>query len=103
MHDGETCTDFQQRIQRDEARKREQLQQNAVSERIVQRISKPCPKCTSRLDKYAGCDHVTCKYIASEFHYVAASPAKPVKAVNANMSFAGCVPHPIVDLLAFSR
>lgn len=56
MHEGETCEEFQNTT----ARKAEQVQQNAASEKRLGEISKPCPKCTMRLDKYTGCDHVTC-------------------------------------------
>lgn len=64
MHEGETCADYQGREAEGRAReelKRRQVQENAESEAYVGTIAKPCPKCGRQLDKYDGCDHVTCE------------------------------------------
>ena len=61
MHEGETCQQYQHGVEMAEQRKQEQAQENAASEQRVGEISKPCPQCKSPLEKYAGCDHVTCQ------------------------------------------
>lgn len=58
MHYSETCESVQEK-QRERRRREEQEE---ASSKTVEKTSKPCPKCNSRLDKYIGCDHVTCKY-----------------------------------------
>lgn len=63
MHEGETCQTYRDRIEADEQRKTQQAAENTASEATVQRVSKPCPNCNSRLDKYTGCDHVTCELL----------------------------------------
>ena len=60
MHEDETCEEYKGHMAAESERKRLQDDQNSASERKVDKISKPCPKCTTRLDKYDGCDHVTC-------------------------------------------
>ena len=71
MHDDETCENYQQRAAK--KRKREQeaeealqrqvrTKENKASEKIVKAVSKACPKCTARIMKNGGCDHMTCKW-----------------------------------------
>jgi hypothetical protein len=57
MHEDETCTQF---FTEREAR----VDEEASSLAEVGKISKACPnvRCGARLDKYDGCDHVTCKF-----------------------------------------
>lgn len=57
MHTGETCQVYQ-----DRTRPQRQAEENESSAKVVGEISKPCPSCKARLDKYVGCDHVTCEY-----------------------------------------
>ncbi|KAI1467603.1 uncharacterized protein F4812DRAFT_430138 [Daldinia caldariorum] len=52
-HRGETCDEYDKRTRRH--RKNEE-----ASERKIQEMSKPCPGCERNIDKYSGCDHVTC-------------------------------------------
>lgn len=69
MHDNETCAQYQARASEEaahEATKKRQAEENKASEKKVSKISKLCPKCGRHLDKYTGCDHVTCKEIVSE-------------------------------------
>lgn len=56
MHEDETCDAYQERIQGEEKRKDEER----LSVDKVRAISKACPHCGINLDKYTGCDHVTC-------------------------------------------
>ncbi|OQO09373.1 hypothetical protein B0A48_04771 [Cryoendolithus antarcticus] len=49
---GKSCTEFQDARPKDS--------QAAESYVVLSEISKACPGCKTRLDKYEGCDHVTC-------------------------------------------
>lgn len=60
MHEGQTCEQYE-RMESTKRRKAQQKVENEEAEELLSRISKPCPKCGRRLDKYEGCDHVTCK------------------------------------------
>lgn len=53
FHEGQTCEQYvssQRRAEEEDA-----------SIAAVARISRPCPDCGISIDKYTGCDHVTCK------------------------------------------
>ncbi|RMX87532.1 hypothetical protein D0868_14963 [Hortaea werneckii] len=55
MHEDETCAAFQQRRATQDTAREERR-----SERYLKKISKPCPRCGVNIDKFTGCDHVTC-------------------------------------------
>lgn len=64
FHENETCEGFleaKQRaaeIDRDIERRK---QEEAASKKAVKEKSRPCPRCGVNIDKYTGCDHVTCE------------------------------------------
>ncbi|KAF2483139.1 hypothetical protein BDY17DRAFT_141897 [Neohortaea acidophila] len=77
MHEEEVCSAYQKRLKDDvkrEKRRKRQAEENNASEEVVDKTSKPCPNCSSRLDKYAGCDHVTCKRCSHEFCWCCSAP-----------------------------
>lgn len=59
-HEDETCEDYKTRILLARGDENEQ------SDKIVQKISKPCPSCHSRIEKFHGCDHMTCESDTSQ-------------------------------------
>lgn len=59
FHEGETCEGH-----REASAERER--QDAKSLKTVVMISKPCPKCKANINKYTGCDHVTCRSFSHE-------------------------------------
>ncbi|KAK4574503.1 hypothetical protein LTR86_001344 [Recurvomyces mirabilis] len=61
MHEDETCNGYQERVKTERDRQ-ERAEENKRSEAEVEKISKPCPSCGRHLDKYTGCDHVTCMF-----------------------------------------
>ncbi|KAI1120905.1 hypothetical protein F5Y10DRAFT_113425 [Nemania abortiva] len=52
-HRGETCKDYDRRTQR-------QRRSRKLSEKTVRKTTKPCPGCKKDVNKYSGCDHITC-------------------------------------------
>ena len=56
-HEGLTCGQY-------DAEQAERVRQEAASAKVLAKTTKACPnpKCGLHLDKYAGCDHVLCKY-----------------------------------------
>lgn len=54
------------------------MQENEDSAKFLGTISKPCPKCGRYLDKYAGCDHVTCKHESLAEHPLIVRQVKAV-------------------------
>ena len=56
-HPGETCAQHQER-----RRIREEQEANSLN--TVNAISKMCPKCTCKVEKIGGCDHMTCKLVS---------------------------------------
>lgn len=67
MHEGETCTDYKDRIENGDARRSRQALEDAATQEEVTRKSKPCPGCGIRIQKKNGCDHMTCKSFEIEF------------------------------------
>ena len=59
MHEAETCNVYQERRREEEAQRARQ-EENKLSLETVSKVSKPCSACKTNLDKYTGCDHVTC-------------------------------------------
>ncbi|KAI0508518.1 hypothetical protein F5B22DRAFT_638725 [Xylaria bambusicola] len=52
-HRGETCDQYDKRT-------RAQQKSARLSEKHIKKIARPCPGCKKNINKYAGCDHVTC-------------------------------------------
>ncbi|KAI3332449.1 hypothetical protein HD806DRAFT_519183 [Xylariaceae sp. AK1471] len=52
-HSSETCEEYDKRT-------RKQRKNNKLSEKHVKEITKPCPGCKKNVNKYSGCDHITC-------------------------------------------
>ncbi|KAI0100676.1 hypothetical protein GGR51DRAFT_349885 [Nemania sp. FL0031] len=52
-HSGETCRDYDKRTHR-------QRKNRKLSEKHVRKTTKPCPGCKKDVNKYSGCDHITC-------------------------------------------
>ncbi|KAI1073664.1 hypothetical protein F5B20DRAFT_574655 [Whalleya microplaca] len=52
-HSGESCEEYERRT-------RKQRKNDKASEKHVNEITKPCPGCNRKVNKYTGCDHVTC-------------------------------------------
>ncbi|KAI0000616.1 hypothetical protein F4779DRAFT_147899 [Xylariaceae sp. FL0662B] len=52
-HSGESCEEYDRRT-------RKQRKNDKASEKHVNEITKPCPGCNRKVNKYIGCDHVTC-------------------------------------------
>jgi hypothetical protein len=53
-HGGETCEEYDKRT-------RKQRKNDKLSEKHVKEITKPCPGCKKNVNKYSGCDHITCE------------------------------------------
>ncbi|KAI1421605.1 hypothetical protein F5Y12DRAFT_690349 [Xylaria sp. FL1777] len=52
-HSGETCDEYDRRT-------RKQRKSYKLSEKHVKETTKPCPGCKKNVNKYSGCDHITC-------------------------------------------
>ncbi|KAI0399469.1 hypothetical protein F4802DRAFT_610851 [Xylaria palmicola] len=52
-HSGETCEAYERRT-------RSQRKSYKLSEKHIKKITKPCPGCKKKVNKYSGCDHITC-------------------------------------------
>ncbi|KAI0530420.1 hypothetical protein GGR58DRAFT_232450 [Xylaria digitata] len=52
-HSGETCEEYDRRT-------RKQRKSYKLSEKHVKETTKPCPGCKKNVNKYSGCDHITC-------------------------------------------
>lgn len=52
-HKGETCEEY-------DMRNRRQRRGERASEKKVKEITKPCPQCRRDVNKFSGCDHITC-------------------------------------------
>ncbi|KAF1811049.1 hypothetical protein P152DRAFT_459926 [Eremomyces bilateralis CBS 781.70] len=70
-HTGETCEDYEERINYDpvEERRREEEAQSALE---IARVSKRCPnqRCGWNIQKRDGCDHMTCRMCSYEFCWI---------------------------------
>lgn len=61
MHSGETCQVYHERLRREEQQKtKKQAADDRASDEKVKQISRICPGCGANIDKFSGCDHVTC-------------------------------------------
>ncbi|KAF7194155.1 Uncharacterized protein HII31_04511 [Pseudocercospora fuligena] len=74
MHEGESCSQYKQRIEEDRKREGEKLVEQEQTQAAVEKFSKACPKCHVRLEKSAGCDHFTRKPCGHEFCWVCFCP-----------------------------
>lgn len=55
-HEGETCEEYQKRL------KAQNLQEEeAASQKTIQKQSKPCPTCKANIERNGGCDAMRCK------------------------------------------
>ncbi|KAI1152387.1 hypothetical protein F4825DRAFT_312853 [Nemania diffusa] len=52
-HSGETCKEYDKRT-------RKQRKSYKLSEKHIQKTTKTCPGCKRHVNKYSGCDHITC-------------------------------------------
>ncbi|KAI0159554.1 hypothetical protein GGR57DRAFT_428662 [Xylariaceae sp. FL1272] len=52
-HNGETCEQYDKRTTK-------QRRSDKLSEKHVQKTTKPCPGCRKNVHKFSGCDHITC-------------------------------------------
>jgi hypothetical protein len=57
FHEDETCEDYQAAA----AKRRNEDEEKSL--KTVKQVSRPCPGCGANIDKFAGCDHITCKMI----------------------------------------
>jgi hypothetical protein len=57
FHEEQTCEDYQAAAER-----RNEDEKKALD--TVKQVSRPCPGCGINLDKFEGCDHVTCEMIS---------------------------------------
>ncbi|RMY61537.1 hypothetical protein D0863_11238 [Hortaea werneckii] len=55
MHEDETCEAYRKRRATQDTAEEERR-----SEKFLRKVSKPCPSCGVNIDKFSGCDHVTC-------------------------------------------
>jgi hypothetical protein len=55
-HEGETCEEYDYRINPKKKKAEEE-----ASTKLVEKIAKNCPGCEWRIEKISGCDHMTCK------------------------------------------
>jgi hypothetical protein len=60
-HEGETCEQYTKRTSRNIAAEEQ------ASSKEVERISKACPGCDSKIEKIDGCNHMTCAKCRYEF------------------------------------
>lgn len=58
MHEEQSCTEYQEGLKREP----EKVREEELSLAKVKAVSKPCPNCSTNIDKFTGCDHVTCEY-----------------------------------------
>jgi IBR domain, a half RING-finger domain len=60
-HKGQTCAQY-------DFQRKERMEQEAASEKLIARITKKCPnpKCGHGIEKKGGCDHMTCKFVNPE-------------------------------------
>ncbi|KAF2162566.1 hypothetical protein M409DRAFT_27188 [Zasmidium cellare ATCC 36951] len=82
MHENMTCDLYREskrqeaEAENDRKRKREMADEEELSAKKVKAVSKKCPnpKCGINLDKYTGCDHVTCRKCKHEFCWLCFAP-----------------------------
>ncbi|KAL1588033.1 hypothetical protein WHR41_03394 [Cladosporium halotolerans] len=73
FHEGQTCEQYvssQRRAEEEDA-----------SIAAVARISRPCPHCGISIDKYTGCDHVTCQRCRHEFCWECFRPYRGARGI----------------------
>eukprot|EP00004_Rigifila_ramosa_P006804 TRINITY_DN17728_c0_g1_i1.p2 TRINITY_DN17728_c0_g1~~TRINITY_DN17728_c0_g1_i1.p2 ORF type:complete len:259 (-),score=43.42 TRINITY_DN17728_c0_g1_i1:72-848(-) len=59
-HAGETCEEYQIRVQQT---------QDAASLAEIEVSTKPCPKCSARITKDGGCDHMKCQLTNCKYEF----------------------------------
>lgn len=64
-HEGETCEEYDYRINPKKKKAEEE-----ASTKLVEKIAKNCPGCEWRIEKISGCDHMTCSRCSHEFCYL---------------------------------
>ncbi|KAI1268825.1 hypothetical protein F5Y18DRAFT_372656 [Xylariaceae sp. FL1019] len=65
-HNGETCEQYDKRTKK-------QRRSDKLSEKHVQKTTKPCPGCKKNVHKFSGCDHITC-FCGHEWCWLCFSP-----------------------------
>ena len=63
-HPGIPCAERQQELKSIDDRKAEKAKEEEAAAQVLERTTKICPepKCGVRIEKNAGCQHMTCKY-----------------------------------------
>ncbi|KAF2636008.1 hypothetical protein P280DRAFT_510790, partial [Massarina eburnea CBS 473.64] len=82
FHTDETCRQYDERMQREESERTEEIglrrEQEAASLEVVGKTAVQCPGCGMNIQKTGGCDHMTCSRAGAgcgyEFCYVCRAP-----------------------------
>lgn len=74
FHEDQTCDEYQEAKQRaveeEESAAKRRVEEETASAEAVKKMSRPCPECGVNIDKFAGCDHVTCELPPSLSHFL---------------------------------
>ncbi|KAF2192323.1 hypothetical protein K469DRAFT_735382 [Zopfia rhizophila CBS 207.26] len=73
-HKGETCAEYDYRTDR-----RLKKAEEEASNKLIREIAKKCPMCKWCIEKYYGCDHMTCSKCRHEFCWVCLAPYGPIR------------------------
>ncbi|KAF1972361.1 hypothetical protein BU23DRAFT_387472, partial [Bimuria novae-zelandiae CBS 107.79] len=87
-HEGETCDDFDRRVEQEE----EQRMQEAASAKVISMLTKTCPGegCGWNIEKNGGCDHMTCTRCRYEFCWLCLAPYDSIRQDGNSAHRSGC-------------